>query len=228
MRLSGPVRIGWESVKANAVPAAVLWSLAGTLVAAYYGLAWVRDVLGPAERLLAEMGAWGGFASLAFYLGVLPGAFFLFVRSLRPQHPVLTCVAQSVWNGILGAACSYFFLFQDALFGTGRDVCTLAAKTAFDQFVWTAFVVAPANAVFYFWVSRGFSFARVCADWPKGFFRHLVMPNLLMNWIVGIPNNLAVYAFPTALRVQVIGLLGVFWVLVCLQIGKRSGRSGAV
>jgi len=134
---------------------------------------------------------------------------------------------QTLWNGFLGVCCHYFFIVQDALFGTGNGFGTLAAKTAFDQFVWTAFVIAPANAVFYFWASRGFSFRRTRGDWPKGFFRNLVLPNLLMNWAVGIPNNFAVYSFPTPLRVQVIGILGAFWVLVCLQIGRRSGRSTA-
>ena len=222
------LRVGLVSARANAVPAVVLWTMAGTLVAGYYGSDWVRAVMEPAESRLAELGAWGGFVSLALYLGVLPGVFFLFVRTLRPKRPWTTCLAQSVWNGLLGVACTYFFLLQDRLFGTGRDFGTLATKTAFDQFVWTAFIIAPLNAVFYFWVSRGFSFVRVRADWPKGFFRNLVLPNLLMNWVFSIPNNFAVYAFPAALRVQVIGLLGAFWVLVCLQIGKRSGRFAAV
>ena len=228
MRLPGSVRIGWESVKANAVPALVLWTMAGALVAGYYGSDRVRSAMEPVERRLVELGVWGGCISLAFYLGVLPGVFFIFVKSLRPERPFATCVAQSAWNGLLGVLCTYFFLLQDGIFGTGRDFGTLACKTALDQFVWTAFVIAPLNAVFYFWVSRGFSFVRVRGDWPKGFFRNLVLPNLLMNWLIGIPNNFAVYAFPAALRVQVIGLLGAFWVLVCLQIGRRSGRASPV
>ena len=222
------LRVGLASARANAVPAVVLWTMAGTLVAGYYGSDWVRSAMEPVESRLAELGAWGGCLSLAFYLGVLPGVFFIFVRSLRPERPFATCVAQSAWNGLLGVLCTYFFLLQDWLFGTGRDFGTLACKTALDQFAWTAFVIAPLNAVFYFWVSRGFSFVRVRGDWPKGFFRNLVLPNLLMNWLIGIPNNFAVYAFPAALRVQVIGLLGAFWVLVCLQIGKRSGRASPV
>ena len=228
MRLPGSVRIGWESVKANAVPALVLWTMAGALVAGYYGSDRVRSAMEPVERRLVELGVWGGCISLAFYLGVLPGVFFIFVKSLRPERPFATCVAQSAWNGLLGVLCTYFFLLQDGIFGTGRDFGTLACKTALDQFVWTAFVIAPLNAVFYFWVSRGFSFVRVRGDWPKGFFRNLVLPNLLMNWLIGIPNNFAVYAFPAALRVQVIGFLGAFWVLVCLQIGRRSGRTSPV
>lgn len=222
-----PWGIGWESVKANALPAVVLWSLAAALVAAYYAVPGVQGLLAPVADLLAAGGAWGGFASLAFYLGALPGVVFLFARKLRPERPFATCVAQTLWNGFLGVCCHYFFIVQDALFGTGNGFGTLAAKTAFDQFVWTAFVIAPANAVFYFWASRGFSFRRTRRDWPKGFFRHLVLPNLLMNWCVGIPNNFAAYSFPTPLRIQVIGILGAFWVLVCLQIGKRSGRSAA-
>lgn len=227
LRLIRPLQIGLESVKAIVLPAVVLWSAAGALVAGYYGFDCVRSAIEPVERRLAGLGAWGGFVSLAFYLGFLPGVFFLFVRSMRPKHPWTTCIAQSGWNGLWGVACTYFFQLQDRLFGTGRDFCTLAAKTTLDQFFWTAFVIAPLNAVFYFWLSRDFSIARVRIDWPKGFFRNLVMPNLLMNWIVGIPNNFAVYAFPSALRIQVVGLLSAFWVLVCLQIGRRSGRSDA-
>ncbi len=156
LRLIRPLQIGLESVKAIVLPAAVLWSAAGALVAGYYGFDCVRSAMEPVECRLAGLGAWGGFVSLAFYLGMLPGVFFLFVRSLRPKHPWTTCIAQSGWNGLWGVACTYFFQLQDGLFGTGRDFCTLAAKTALDQFFWTAFVIAPLNAVFYFLVEPRF------------------------------------------------------------------------
>ena len=47
MRVPGPVRIGWESVKTNATPMAVLWGLAIAAVGAYYLLDPFREMLEP-------------------------------------------------------------------------------------------------------------------------------------------------------------------------------------
>ena len=80
-----------------------------------------------------------------------------------------------------------------------------------------------ADAVVRFLLARTrFSFVRTKRDWPRPFFRRMVMPNLIPNWIVWIPVSLAVFSFPFPLQIHVNGIVCTFWTLMCLQIGRRT------
>lgn len=222
MRLPTPVRIGLESARANLVPMVILWTLAGVLVVAYYLFNPFREMLEPVAAWHRECGWRAAFISQAIFCGILPGVFLLAFRSIRPRHPFLTILAQSLWCGTFGICCNELFRFMARSFGDNAHVSTVLIKAALDQFVWTVAVIAPANAVFFFWAGRDFSFARVKREWVSPFFRRMVLPNLIPNWIVWIPVSLAVFSFPFALQIHVNGIVCTFWTLMCLQIGRRT------
>ena len=134
-----------------------------------------------------------------------------------------TVLAQALWCGTFGIGVGEVFKLLAAWFGDNASLSTLLLKTAFDQFVWTVLVIAPANAVFYFWVGRDFSLARVRRDWPRRFLSRVYLPNLVSNWCVWIPVIFIVFAFPLPLQILVCGMACSCWSLLCLQLGKRSG-----
>ena len=220
------LRIGWSSAKANAVPTVVLWSFAFCLVLSYYFLpgatAWFEGI-----RAGQEAFGWKAVViSRIFFNGLLPGLFLFAVKEIRPQRPWATILAQTAFGCVFGLVCDAFFRLQSTWFGAGPGLSTLVAKTLVDQFVWTVLVIAPANAVFFFWLGRDFSWRRTRSEWPRGrFFSDLVLPNLIPNWIVGIPAIFATYAFPLDLQIHINGLVSSFWMLMCLQIGRRSATS---
>jgi len=217
------VGIGVASARANLKPILVLQAGAAAVTVGYLLCPSFRVLWDPFVRWhrACEWGA--SFVCQAFFCGLLPGLFLTFVRSIRPRRLLLTVVAQALWCGVFGIGVNEVFTLLSAWFGDERTLSVLIAKTAFDQFVWTVFIVAPANAVFYFWVGRDFSFARTRRDWPKDFFASVYLPNLVANWSVWIPVIFVVFAFPLRLQVFVCGLACTFWSLLCLQIGRRSG-----
>ena len=231
MKLAGDIRaafrIGLASARANLVPMVVLWMMALVLAVAYYRVPGAAKMLCPVRDLMAQYGWGAAFLSMVFYCGALPGLFFLFVRGIRPPRPWMTCALQGFWGGVMGSICNAFFAMQDVLFGAGADVQTLFTKMAVDQFVWTVLFVSPATAAYFFWVGRDCSWRRTRHEWPRRFYRQLVLPNLLPNWCVAIPVNLVIYAFPLSLRIHILGLTSAFWMLMCLQIGTRTGVSGS-
>ena len=216
------LRIGQASARANLVPMAVLWTLAAAAVGAYYLIGPFREMIEPVSAWHRAWGWRAAFISQAVFCGILPGAFLLAFRSIRPRHPFLTILAQSLWCGTFGICCNELFRFMARSFGDNAHVSTVLIKAALDQFVWTVAVIAPANAVFFFWAGRDFSFARVKREWVSPFFRRMVLPNLIPNWIVWIPVSLAVFSFPFALQIHVNGIVCTFWTLMCLQIGRRT------
>ena len=225
-KMSNPLRIGFESARANVVPMVVLWLAALATVIGYYALPGVADLLEPLAKWQRDNGSFAAFASLAVFCGVIPGLFLCTIESLRPRYPLATIMALSVWCGMWGVVNNWMYAFLDGWLGSGRDMGTLFMKTAFDQFVWTVFLVAPANAAFCFWLGRDFSFRRTRTAWPANFARDVFLPNLLANWIVWIPVLCVVFAFPLPLQIQLAGLASSFWTLMCLQIGRRSAACG--
>lgn len=214
--------IGLESAKANIAPMVSLWSAAVVLVLGYYFVPCVTLALEPFARFQREYGPLAAFSGQMFFSGFLPGLFLLALKSIRPRRPLLTVLAQGIWCGIWGIACDRLFRLMTAWFGDGNDITTLLLKMSVDQFVWTVVFIAPANALFFFWLGRDFSLERVKRQLPKRFFLDLVAPNLFANWCVWIPVSMVVFAFPLDLQIHINGFACAFWTLMCLQIGRRT------
>ncbi len=137
---------------------------------------------------------------------------------------MVTAVAQAAWCGLCGVICGWFFSVQGRWFGCGHDLATVLPKVIVDQFIWSVLVIVPGTAVFYAVLSGGWRVKdeRV----PFGtFVREAYLPTLVMNWIVGIPSNCAVYAFPMDLQIPVLGLLSSAWAVICVGLGAHSGRA---
>lgn len=220
-----PLRIGFESAKANVVPMVVLWAAAVATVTGYYAVPGFADVLEPLAKWHRANGSVASFLSLAVFCGVIPGVFLCSIRSLRPRHPLVTVAVMAVWCGLWGIVNNWMYAFLSWWLGDGRDFGTLVMKTAVDQFVWTVLVIAPINASFCFWMGRDFSLRRTRAEWPTNFVRDVFLPNLLANWVVWVPVLCVVFAFPLPLQIHLAGLASSFWTLMCLQIGRRSAAA---
>ena len=217
-----------SAIRANAVPMVVLWMFAGFWVVGYFCMPQIQSLFEPFRQWQVDYGWKAAFLSRLFFCGVVPCVFLLSVKRIRPRKPILTACAQALWCGLWGVAGDFFFRLQDAMFGGGREAMTLICKTAVDQFVWTVFVIAPTHSAFFFWAGRDFSFNRAIEEWPSDFITRFYLPNLIANWVVWIPAQCAVYAFPLLLQVHLAGLVGSFWMLVSLHLGARSVRHDAI
>ena len=215
-------RVIRESVVANALPAVVLWLFAAALAAAYRFSPSVVSFLDPVAQWQERNGFASAFLSQFVFCGLVPCAFLLAVRSIATNRPVAKSQVQSVWCGLMGMACWWFYGVQARLFGTGCDIATLAAKTALDQFVWTALFVSPLSSAFFVWLGCDFSLSKSMDVFRRGFVRYVIMPNLVANWCVWIPVVAAIYTFPRPLQIHLLSLASSFWVLLCLQIGART------
>ena len=214
------ISIGIQSVRANLVPMVVLWVMAAMTVGIYYWIPGGDGVFKPFAAWQRDSGWVAAFLNRVLFCGLLPGVFLLAIKSIRPRRPLVTILAQTLWCGIWGVVFDFYFRWLDSCLGSGTDFLTLAVKTVADEFVLTAFLSAPADAVFFFWIGRNFSLRQVHDEWPRSFYRDLVLPNLISNWCVWVPVSFAVFAFPLVLQIQVSGFAAAFWTLMCLQIGR--------
>lgn len=206
------IRIGLDSIKANALPMAVLWFLAVGSVACYYMAPGADRLFDPLFRWQVESGWLAAFLNRVAFCGLLPGVFLLTVKSIRPPKVGWVILAYSLWAGMWGVLCDWFFTLQAHVFGNGHDWLTLLKKTLVDQLVWNVVFCTPANAVFFPWVASGFT--------RPGSVRKGFWPMLVTNWMVWMPVVAAVYAFPLPLQIQLVGLAGAYWMLVALRSGR--------
>ena len=220
-RRDNPLHIGWESVKQNRLPAAVLWTVSVVAVLAYYTLPVVPALLEPLARWQRESGWFAAFLNRVIFCGLIPGLFIVCIKSLRPNHVLAVLAVQTLWSGICGVVSDWMFSLNAYMLGTGVDLLTLSANTAACQFVWTPIFFAPVGAVVYFWIGRDFSFERFRKDMPDRFYHGLVLPNLLVNWVLWIPVTFAIHAFPTPLQIQLSGLAAALFSLMLLAIGRN-------
>ena len=219
------LRIGAESVRATVVPMLVLWAAAVGVSLSYCCVPAFASAVEPLQQWLCDRDWLGAFLAAAFFCGLLPGVFQFAQRTLRPRRPMLTVLAQAILFGFEGVLCYGFYRMQAAWFGDCASFPVLVKKMLVDQFVWTPLVIVPVNATLFFWIARDLSLARVRGEWPKSWFGNILLPNLCSHWCVNVIPNLALYAFPPALQIQLVGLLCAFWTLMCFQVALRSGAS---
>ena len=218
------VRLGIASVRANVLPMLALWLASGALIVGYYQVPSVASTLNRLGEFQRNYGIGAGFVSQFVFCGVIPCAFRLSVADIRTERPILKSFLQSLWCGCWGVVYVGFYDLQTRLFGSGSDFATLAAKTTFDQFVWSPFLPVPCTAFFCLWMESGFSLHTAAQKFRCDFVRRVWLANLLPNWCIWIPAVLAIYAFPIVLQVQILGLVGSFWALVSLRLAKEISR----
>ena len=225
MRLARPMEIGWRSVRANARPLALLWLLAALLVAGYSNCPFFERLLEPVARWQIRSGWRAAFANGFVFCGVLPFLFLAVFRSLRVRHPLATLVAQSLWAGACGIVSGWMYEFNAAWFGEGDDLRSLLVKTAACQFVWTPLFFNPFGSAVYYWIGHDF-FRDVRERLTlAAFWKDVALPNLIMNWALWIPCTFAVLMFPTALQVQLSGLINSMFCLIQLWIGGSRWKT---
>jgi len=112
------------------------------------------------------------------------------------------------WWALMGMLVSYFYTLQAAWFGSEANLQTVLLKVLADMAGFTIFIGAPFNAISHLWKDCGWDTARLRAAMGPGWYRRLVLPNLLTNYFVWFPGTLIFYSMPTDLQLVVANCIG--------------------
>jgi hypothetical protein len=208
-------------------PFLLIQGAAVALVLAYHALPAVREAC-------AALAAWrtaGGLpfaaASAAFAGGLLPELAMLVTQRGRAPlrgrgRDIAFNVAFFAFNGVV---VDGLYRAEAAMFGNGTGPLTVAAKTAFDQFVFTPPWLVVIVTLF-LWRRRRFSWAATRPQLRRGFLRKHVVPLLLPDWLFWIPMVCVVYAFPLPLQFLLFILALAAWSLIMVVIAGGTGQDG--
>ncbi len=219
---TNPWVIGLKAARANLVPGLILQSMAFGLLAAYYLAPGVGGALDEIAVWQARYGIPFSLASYLFFCGIVPYLFCLAIPSLRPKEPGKALLfAVGVWS-FAGLVLPQFYALQTLLYGSAADVRTLTLKIVTDQCGYTFFFASPYIAITHVWKDRGYRWSAMVPLLRRGWYRRLVVPNLVMNWVIWIPSLIVIYSLPASLQSHVSGLIGGFWALMSLQIAAHT------
>jgi hypothetical protein len=219
-----PFQIGVRSARALLAPALILLTAGLVLVISYYNVPAVAEALGHVADWRREYGVGFVLGSSVLLAGFTPWLFRMFVPSLRPAKPVAELLFSILWWGFILLVVDVFYRCLGAAFDhRGWPFpAVVAAKVCCDMFGFTTFFAAPANALSHLWKDTGFSFVAMRRSLGPGWYRRLVLPNLIPNYMVWFPGVALVYSMPANLQLPMANLIGCFWALMCIQIAARS------
>jgi hypothetical protein len=220
---ASPWAAGLRAARDNALPSLVILAAATALVVSYYQVPAVKgwlDVVGAVNRDHPT-----AFAMLCtgFTAGFIPWGFRMAFPRLRPARPGLDLLHSVCWWMFMGVVVRYFYALQGYWFGTEPSVGVVARKVLVDQLGFTVLCGAPFNALSHLWKDSGWDTRKLRAAMGPGWYRRLVLPNLLPNYLVWFPGNIIFYSMPVELQLPVANCIGCFWALMCVRIATHSG-----
>lgn len=225
-RVFSPWRAGLRAARLNLIPGLVLQFAAIGLLIAYYSSADLRSALSVIEIWKAKGGY--AFAAIggALFCGLLPWLFRMCLPSLRPRQPLAELIFGMLWWAMILVMNDAFYRVQALVWGTGTGLLVVLAKVIIDMFVYTPLLPSPMNALSHHWKEKGFPWGSF--HLPQGWYRRIVLPNLIPNWVVWIPGTAVVYSLPPMLQLPMANLIGCFWSLLCISIAASGEGEEAV
>jgi hypothetical protein len=213
-----------QALRANLVPAGVLWTGSALLLAGHRHSPAVRAAL---DQLAATKAAWGW----AFVLpaqacagGVLPWL----IERTRRDLPAAARTPLShlpwlmlVWAA-LGALTDRFYAGQALLFGDSPAPGVILAKTAVDMLLYTPLVCSPLIVFAHAFRQAGFDPVRLRLDLRPGWYRVRVLPVYRAALLIWTPAVCVLYALPLALQFPVQVGVQAFFALVAAALSARA------
>jgi len=221
--VASPFTAGFKAARDNALPLAIILLAAAGLVVAYYHVPAVAASLNRIGALNRASPMLFAAVCTAITSGLTPWIFRMAMPKLRPKHPFLDLVHSMVWWALIGMVVSYFYTLQADWFGTEPTLGTVLAKVAMDMALFTTLIGSPGNAISHLWKDSEWDFDRLRHEMRPGWYRRVVLPNLLTNYFVWLPGTLIFYSMPLDLQLVVANCIGCFWALMCARIAAHSG-----
>jgi len=215
-------RSGFRSARANLGPGLVLQLLALTLVTAYYQHEPTRIALNRLADWRNQIGVVFAIISTGLFGGFLPVLYLWFQSGSRRKYDWMQCAAITAFWAYKGFEVDLLYRLLARFIGSGHDFPTIAAKTAFDQFVYCPLFAVPFTVVVYEIVASRFDLAAFRRDVREGgWFRRKILPLLISNLWVWLPTACIIYSLPTALQLPLQNLVLFFFTLLVAHLSYR-------
>ncbi len=218
---STPWQIGVRSARANFIPGLILQGIAALFVWAYYQSDAFNELLQQVVVIQEREGILFSMLTRMVFNGIVPAVFCWLVPGLQVHRPWVAMLFGMAWWAFIGLTTHLFYALQAWLWGAEAGLTTILLKTATEMLLFSPIFAAPLISLAFFWQDQNYSFHATHLQLGPGWYRRIVMPNLIPGWAFWTPGVMILYSLPTALQMPMSSLLGCFWALMCLQIARR-------
>lgn len=219
-----PWQAGRRAVREIAAPASAVLAASALFVAAYYRYPGVREALEHVAAVRRAHGVLFAAGLTALTAGLVPWCFRMALPALRPARPRLDLLHSLVWWAILGVVVDQLYRTLTLVFGDTPAPGVVLSKVACDMLLFTPLVASPGNALSHLWKDSGWDLGVIRAQLSRGWYRRLVVPNLIPNYFVWLPGTMIFYCMPADLQLVVANAIGCCWALLCARIAAHTGR----
>ncbi len=220
-----PWALGIAAMKAYLLPGVILWCVGLAIVLGYFFVEPVRGLLDRVGAVKAEYGLWYSIPALAFFAGFLPFCFQALSADRRRSFAMGQLVFLLIFWGSKGAEVDLLYRLQVVLFGDNREPWTIVKKVVVDQLVYVPVWAIPSTVIPYLWANKGFRWAPVSRALRGRWYRQLVLPVMLSNWMVWIPAVSMVYLFPPPLQLPIQNIIACLWACMVLFMGHAEAAA---
>jgi len=221
----GLLRDGIDAFKANAIAAGLLWVVGTVIVGSYYAVPAVRESLNDVAAFKDRVGLIYPMISTAIFCGLIPFAMQLLQRGDRRNFaPAYLGLLLALW-AYKGLEVELLYRGQAAMFGHDNRPITIAMKLMFDQFVYVPILAVPGMVLPLVWAREGYRWRRLRQRMRGNWYRRLILPVMVPNWLVWIPAVVLIYSLPTALQLVVQNVIACLWALMVMFITANEKRS---
>jgi hypothetical protein len=206
----------------NRLPCLVLNGTAVALVATYYRSPAMAELWNAVGAFKTRWSCVFSPVSTVFAAAILPFCIQAAMGTLPPHRRLHRLGLLALFWGYRGLEIDLFYRFQGLLFGHGKDLATLAAKVALDQFLVSPLWFVPTYLVALRWIDQGGAWSRMRSSLNRAFWTRTFPTVLITNWIVWIPVLVLVYSLPAPLQFPLFSVVMCFFILVVTLLAKAN------
>jgi hypothetical protein len=229
---ANPLRQAWAAAKANLLPAVFLWSVAVTVIVAYYHHAPTRRFLDSVSAFKSGYGPAFSFVfsgvSTAIIGGLWPLAFQRVARlcGMRSVHisPWRHLPFFALFWAYRGVEIDGLYHLQALVFGEHPGTLGLACKVLIDQGVYVTLWAIPSMVIAYLWKDCGYSVGVTVRSVGPRWYPRRCVPILVANWVVWIPAVVVIYSLPLGLQLPVMNINLCLFVLLVMFLTHDTGE----
>jgi hypothetical protein len=211
-----------RAIRQNFVPGLVIWTVAALVVAAYYLVPATSGFFQTIAAWKASGGFLYSFAATALFAGLIPFAFLMVMPATRAQATGSALAFLLIFWGYRGVEIDLLYRLQGVMFGTAPAVGTIAAKVAFDLFVYNVVWAAGLQLLVYHWKNHRYRLKAFHGFHWHEFFTKRLPVAVVSTWVIWLPVVTLVYSLPADLQIPLFNLAACFWSMVVATLTSEK------
>lgn len=220
--VSGP---GFRAIRRYWPPIALIQATSIAVVLAYYRSESVQGAFAALAGIKAK-----NDLLFAIVAGFLAGSAVPEIAKLltgkNSAHSAKEWWGSTLFNGfayaLIAVEVNLFYNFQAFLFGQEITWCTLLKKNLFDMFVFSPTISILSATLLFDWKANRFRGSGLNQGFGK-FYRHSVLPSLVLAWFFWIPVLFCTYALPKNIQFIFSNFAEAAWSILFIFISTTPG-----